>query len=89
MSLINTLERIFEKQIQEAENRAFDRGRNAGYLSGICITAIAAVISNLLVVAPFLGKQTRNLIATNLSQCLAVWPQESCSAYCNSPTFLR
>jgi hypothetical protein len=89
MSLINTLERIFEKQIQEAENSAFDRGRKAGYLSGICVTAIAALIGNFLVVAPFLGKQTRNLIAANLSQCLAVWPQESCSAYCNSPTFLR
>ena len=89
MSLLNTLERIFEKEIQAAEDRAFNRGRNSGYLSGLCLATLAAAIGNLLVVAPFIGQQTRDLIAANLSKCLAVWPQESCSAYCNSPTFLR
>jgi hypothetical protein len=89
MSLLNTLERIFEKEIGEAENRAFERGRRHGYYEGICIAMIAAAIGNFLVVAPFLGQQTRDLIATNLSKCLTVWPQESCSAYCNSPAFLR
>ena len=89
MSLLNTLERIFEKEIGEAEKRAYEKGRSRGYCEGILITMIATAIGNLFVVGPFLGQQTRDLIATNLSKCLAVWPQESCSAYCNSPTFLR
>ena len=89
MSLLNTLERIFEKEIGEAEKRAYEKGRSCGYYQGMLIAIIGAVVGNLFVVGPFLGQQTRDLIATNLSKCLAVWPQESCSAYCNSPTFLR
>jgi hypothetical protein len=89
MALLNTLERIFEKEIQGAENRAFDRGMWLGYYRGICLATLAAAIGNFLVVAPFLGQKTRDLITANLSQCLSVWPKESCSAYCNSPTFLR
>jgi hypothetical protein len=89
MSLLNTLERIFEKEIEEAEDRAYERGKTAGYVQGILITIVSAVTANLLLVAPFLCEQTRTLLAANLSKCLAVWPEESCSAYCNSPTFLR
>jgi hypothetical protein len=89
MSLLNTLERIFEKEIEQAEKRAYEKGRSRGYFQGMLIAMIAAAVGNFLVVAPFLGQQTRDLIATNLSKCLPVWPQESCSAYCNSPTFLR
>ena len=89
MSLLNTLERIFEKEIGEAEKRAYEKGRSRGYCQGILIVMIATAVGNFLVVGPFLGQQTRDLIATNLSKCLAMWPQESCSAYCNSPTFLR
>ena len=89
MSLLNTLERIFEKEIQATEKRAYEKGRRWGYYQGILITMIGAVVGNLFVVGPFLGHQARDLITANLSKCLAVWPQESCSAYCNSPTFLR
>jgi hypothetical protein len=80
---------MFAKEVEEAEKRAYEKGRSRGYYQGILIAMIGTAIGNFLVVGPFLGQQTRDLIAANLSKCLAVWPQESCSAYCNSPTFLR
>jgi hypothetical protein len=88
MSLIYTLEMIVAEEADRAEEVGYRRGHWNGYWKGICMTMIATAVINFLV-SPLLGQKLLPLEATNFTQCLTVRPEQACSAYCNSPTFLR
>jgi len=89
MSLIDRLEMIVAEEADQAEELGYRRGHWNGYWKGICITMIATVVANFFLLSPLLGQKLRLLEAANFTQCLTVRPEQACSAYCNSPTFLR
>jgi hypothetical protein len=88
MSLIDRLEMIVAEEADQAEEVGYRRGHWSGYWKGICITMITTAVINFLL-SPLLSQKLRPLDATNFTQCLTVRPEQACSAYCNSPTFLR
>ena len=87
--LIDTLEEIIEWAEEDAREEGFREGHWRGYWKGIFMTMVATAIGNYMLLAPFLGQKLFPFEATNFSQCLAVRPEQACSAYCNSPTLLR
>jgi hypothetical protein len=87
--LIDSLEEIVGWAEEAAREEGFHEGHRRGYWKGILTTMVATVIANYFLLAPFLGKKLFPFEATNFTQCLAVRPEQACSAYCNSPTFLR
>ena len=89
MTLIDKLEKILQDEADQAEEVGYRRGHWNGYWKGICITMIATVVANFFLLSPLLGQKLLLLEATNFTQCLTVRPEQACSAYCNSPTFLR
>jgi len=89
MTLIDKLEKILEDEADQAEEVGYRRGHWHGYWKGICITMIATVDANFFLLSPLLGQKLLLLEAPNFTQCLTVRPEQACSAYCNSPTFLR
>jgi len=89
MSLIDKLEKILEDEADQAEEVGYRRGHFHGYWKGICITIISIAVANFFLLSPLLSQKLRLLEAANFTQCLTVRPEQACSAYCNSPTFLR
>ena len=89
MTLIDKLEKILQDEAEQAEEVGYRRGHWHGYWKGICISMIATVVANFFLLSPLLGQKLLPLEAPNFTQCLAVRPEQACSAYCNSPTFLR
>ena len=83
--LIDKLEHIINVEVQYAEKK----GYQTGYMRGVYLTMIVTTVVNFFLLSPFLSEKLLPLEATNFTQCLAVWPEQACSAYCNSPTFLR
>ena len=89
MSLIDKLEEILEEEAEKAEEVGYRRGHWNGYWKGICIPWIATAVANFFLLSPLLNVKFGTLYTTNFTQCLTVRPEQACSAYCNSPTFLR
>jgi hypothetical protein len=89
MTLIDKLEKILEDEADQAEEVGYRRGHFHGYWKGICITLIATVVANFFLLSPLLNVKFGPLHTPNFTQCLTVRPEQACSAYCNSPTFLR
>jgi hypothetical protein len=85
MSLVDKLEDIINFEVQYAEKKAYQ----TGYMRGVYLTIIATTMVNFFLLSPFLSQKLLPLEASNFTQCLAVRPEQACSAYCNSPTFLR
>ena len=89
MTLLDRIETIFRREIEEAEQKNFDRGWKYGCHYGTFVTLMGVVAGSFLSLGSFLRDQASASLTANGTQCLAVWPQESCGAYCNSPTLLR
>ena len=87
--LIDRLEEIVIAAEEAAREQGFRDGYGRGYWRGIFLTLAATAIANYVLLAPFLGPKLFPFETTNASECLTMWPEEACSAYCNSPTFLR
>ena len=88
MSLIDRLEMIVAEEADQAEELGYRRGHYHGYWKGICITIISIAVANFFLFTPLLSQKLRLLEAANFTQCLTVRPEQACSTYCNSPTFL-
>jgi hypothetical protein len=86
---IDKLEEILGCAEEAAREEGFREGHWRGYWKGIFLTFAATVIGNYMLLAPFLGQKLFPFEAANFTQCLTVRPEQACSAYCNSPTFLR
>jgi len=89
MTLLDRIETIFQREIEDVEKKNFDRGWKYGCHYGTFLTLMGVLAGTLLSLGSLLREKASASLTTNGTQCLTVWPQESCSAYCNSPTFLR
>ena len=86
--LIDKLEDIMIRAEEAAREEGFREGHWRGYWKGVFLTLTGTAIANYFLLSPFLSQKLFPLEATNFTQCLAVRPEQACSAYCNSPTFL-
>jgi hypothetical protein len=86
---IDKVEEIMHEETLFAYNAGFHAGHKDGYGRGICVALVSGFAVYLCLLAPLLSKELNTFDAANLTQCLTVWPEQACSAYCNSPTFLR
>jgi hypothetical protein len=89
MSLIDKLGGIIEDVEEAAREEGFRDGHWRGYWKGIFMTIAGITITNFMLLSPLLSQKLLPLEAANFTQCLAVRPEQACSAYCNSPTFIR
>lgn len=85
MTLVDKLENIINVEVEHAEKK----GYQTGYLRGVYLTMTLTMIANFFLLSPLLNVKFGTLYTTNFTQCLTVRPEQACSAYCNSPTFLR
>jgi hypothetical protein len=86
--LIDKLEDIMIRAEEAAREEGFRDGYWRGYWRGVFLTLTGTAIANYFLLSPFLSQKLFPLEATNFTQCLTVRPEQACSAYCNSPTFL-
>ena len=86
--LIDSLEEIVGWAEAAAREEGFKEGHQRGYWKGVFLTLTGTAIANYFLLSPFLSQKLFPLEATNFTQCLTVRPEQACSAYCNSPTFL-
>jgi hypothetical protein len=85
MSLIDKLENIIDVEVEHAEKKGYQRG----YMRGVCLTMTLTTIVNFFLLSPFLSQKLLPLETANFTQCFSMWPEQACSAYCNSPTLFR
>ena len=86
--LIDKLEDIMILAEEAAREQGFRDGFRWGYWRGVFLTLTGTAIANYFLLSPFLSQKLFPLEAANFTQCLTVRPEQACSAYCNSPTFL-
>jgi hypothetical protein len=89
MTLLTKLEEIMEDMGGEACEEGYRKGHWDGYWKGIATSLLTTAIVNYLLLSPLLSEKLFTFEAPNFPQCLTVRPEQACSAYCNSPTFLR
>ena len=87
-SLVDHLESIVHAEAELADEKGFRRGHWEGYWKGIALTLLATTIANFFLLSPILSPKLFPFVTPNFTQCLAVRPEQACSTYCNSPTFL-
>lgn len=85
MTLVDKLEHIINVEVEHAEKK----GYQTGYLRGVYVTMTLTMIMNFFLFSPFLSQKLFPLETANFTQCFAVWPEQACSTYCNSPTLFR
>ena len=59
------------------------------FTESFAIVLLAAMIANFFLFSPFLSQKLFPLETANFTQCFAMWPEQACSTYCNSPTLFR
>jgi hypothetical protein len=79
---MNRLEEIWAGEIEKARQD----GDRQGYFRGLCIGLGLTALSYLASLS-LLSQKLSFLQAANLTQCPAMWPEQACRAYCNSPAF--